>query len=779
MADAARLLSRVVLAVIPFMPCGNPLTLAGAEAPGPEGARKTGVNLYVSKLGDNSDGTSWAKAFHTIQAALNAIPDDNGGHRVIVRPDSYLEANLSSAHKGAPGAYNLLVGDGDGALGSGATGWVVIDSGEPGKGFKSYDWWSTIRAFQKGWSPQHVEPTFSAIVWDRWALRNLYVTGGDAGLFWDLTDKSGAGFTVVVEDCVGIGRAFGGGFGYPVAREKEPIVFRRCYLMCLDWWGDAGAVAVGAYNDSLPPHPDAVFEDCTIVGPDNAVQILNPSRYVRVKFRNCRLVVLNFSQPRGTPSTGIICCDVADPKYPQVDLEDCTLLGYKVFGTGGKPGQIAYTTRGKVGAYVQFEQPVPQGMERLGLWPVEVFDSVGPPPLGQGKPAAAPARRASLSAIPADPSSPGYAGRKGATLYVSKLGDNSDGSTWPKAFHTIQAALLAVPDEKGGHCVIVRPDTYVEANLYPAHQGAAGAYNLLAGDADGRLGSGATGWVVIDSSCPGVAVRLDPERRGAFKIVKSTLPESGLKCVDWWGPWRCDPYHSGVAWDRWVFRSLYCTGSEGGIGWDMTNQDGAEFSVTVEDCVGIGRFAGACVMAHVGRRDEPVAFRRCYFLNLDWWGDAGAAYVRAANKKMPDHPDAVFEDCTLVSPDNAFEVAYAAHGAYTRVRFQGCRMIVLNFSQPHGTPSSGILHAPAGHDGRLQVDLEDCTMMGYQVFGQGKVLYTIKGRVEAYVQYQQPVPEGFVRLTRWPVDLFQAIGPPGTPRTLHRALPAPGKPPMK
>ena len=64
------------------------------------------------------------------------------------------------------------------------------------------------------------------------------------------------------------------------------------------------------------------------------------------------------------------------------------------------------------------------------------------------------------------------------------------GCSWQEAFHTIQAALLAVPDDKGGHRIIVRPDTYVEANLYPAHKGAAGADNLMIGDCDGRLGSG-------------------------------------------------------------------------------------------------------------------------------------------------------------------------------------------------------------------------------------------------------------------------------------------------
>ena len=74
------------------------------------------------------------------------------------------------------------------------------------------------------------------------------------------------------------------------------------------------------------------------------------------------------------------------------------------------------------------------------------------------------------------------ASRRGATLYVSKLGDDSDGLSWGTAFTTIQAALDAVPDDEGGHRVIVRPDTYVEANLYPAHRGAAGAYNALIGD---------------------------------------------------------------------------------------------------------------------------------------------------------------------------------------------------------------------------------------------------------------------------------------------------------
>src|SRR4030042_931727 len=246
--------------------------------------------------------------------------------------------------------------------------------------------------------------------------------------------------------------------------------------------------------------------------------------------------------------------------------------------------------------------------------------------------------------------------RKGVTIYVSKLGDNSDGSSWQKAFHTIQTALLTVPDDKGGHRVVIRPDTYAEANLYPAHKGAAEAYNLLVGDWDGSLGSGAAGWVVVDSGAPAVIVRTNPNAptgNPTFMILDSGDPnkETGLKSVDWWGPWRCDPNFSGVAWDRWIFKRIYAVGSEGGIGWDMTNQAGVEFSAIVEDCVGIGRFAGAAGIAHRNRTKEPVVFRRSYFMCLVVWGAAGAVYVRAHNSNMPEMPDAVFEDCKMSGAD--------------------------------------------------------------------------------------------------------------------------------
>lgn len=342
---------------------------------------RKGVIFYVSKLGDNSDGRSWAKAFHSIQAALNAVPDGAGGHQIIIRPDTYLEANLAPAFKGAGSAYNLMVGDFDGRLGSGARGWVLVDSGEPVKGFKSWDWWSSFAASDKNWPTGNNRRAFSSIVCDRWIFRNLYMTGGDAGLFWDLTEKSGEGFTVVVEDCVGIGRAFGGGVCYPIVRESEPSLFRRCYFLALDWVGDTAAVLIGGWEKKMPSSPHAVFDDCTLVHSDNAVGLSYASYCARARFVNCRMIVLNFTQPEmGAKSTGIICTEKHRPEGRlHLDLENCILAGHSVFTPGNDGKAASCTTQGKVQAYVQFKQPDTAGFERLGQWPADLFSQMAPP----------------------------------------------------------------------------------------------------------------------------------------------------------------------------------------------------------------------------------------------------------------------------------------------------------------------------------------------------------------------------------------------------------------
>jgi hypothetical protein len=338
--------------------------------------------IYVSKLGDNSDGSTWSKAFTTIQKALDAIPDDKGGYRIIVRPDTYMEAMLASAFKGTSGAYNELIGDVDGRYGSGTVGHVVIDSGDPAKGFKSYDWFGPIRAYKHGWSAEHIEETFSANGWDRWRLSGLYVTGGDGGLMWDLVDQTEP-FTVIVEDCVSIGRAFGGGVASCLSRYDEPITFRRCTLWALDWWGDTAGAYVRVENPSMPEKPDVIFDDCTMVSPQCALKGGNYGfhTYMRIKVRGCRLIVLNFSQPAGTPTDGIIQ-SVQNGKYLHFDFEDSTLMGYKVFGvTVDKDSakDISYTTKGAVQAYVQFQQDVPKGFYRLQQWHIDAFQTIIPP----------------------------------------------------------------------------------------------------------------------------------------------------------------------------------------------------------------------------------------------------------------------------------------------------------------------------------------------------------------------------------------------------------------
>ncbi len=378
----------------------------------PETGARTGVTLYVSELGDNSDGSSWAKAYHTIQAALSAVPDDQGGHRVVVRPGTYAEANLDPAFKGAPGAYNTLMGDFDGSLGSGAKGWAVIDSGapevivrtnpnggsgnpgwmllnegEPKKewGLKSIDWWGTGRC----------SPSKSCILWDRWVFKHLYTTGAE-GAGWDLTIDKGSEFTTITEHCVAIGRFSGICVGAFVGRPKEPVVIRDCFSMCLDWWGDAAGIYIRAENPKPNDYPDVVIENCTLVGPDNALQVGNPGfeGYTRVSIKDSRLFSLNFSQPCGQPSTGVIY-HTLDGKLLHVDLENCLLSGYKIFGSGGKQfgagerpagGPVSYTLKGNVRAYVHFTQPVPEGMERLRFWPVADFEYMLPPEFHNPKP---------------------------------------------------------------------------------------------------------------------------------------------------------------------------------------------------------------------------------------------------------------------------------------------------------------------------------------------------------------------------------------------------------
>ncbi|MBI2422371.1 MAG: alpha-L-fucosidase [Candidatus Hydrogenedentes bacterium] len=355
-----------------------------------ENTEPAGTTLYVSKLGNHTDGLSWSTAYNTIQAALEAVPDARGGHRIIVRPDTYMENMLTPRHKGAQGRYNELIGDVDGKYGSGTTGWSVLDCGDPDKGFKSYDWFGPIRSNEQGWSKDHTDPTFSAIDWDRWKLSSLYVTGGDAGLFWDLTDQVKP-FSVIVEDSVGIGRAFGGGLAHALPRAGEPVIFRRCNLWALDWWGDTAGAYVRFENETMPETPDILFEGCTMVSPQCALKMGNFgfTTSTRVRLDGCTLAALNFSQPQGTPIDGAIQ-SVEQGKYVHVELHDTTVMGYKVLGVRVNKetvNEMQYTVTGNCAAYVQFQQEVPKGFYRLQQWPVDLFQTLSPPAIA--RPAAA------------------------------------------------------------------------------------------------------------------------------------------------------------------------------------------------------------------------------------------------------------------------------------------------------------------------------------------------------------------------------------------------------
>ena len=131
----------------------------------------------------------------------------------------------------------------------------------------------------------------------------------------------------------------------------------------------------------MPEYPHLILEDCTLVHPDNALAMSYASHCARVRVVNCRMIVLNFTQPEmGGKSTGIICTQGhGDKGRLHVDLEDCTLAGYSIFTTGEDGKAVSYTAKGKVQAYVQFSQTVPDGFERITLWPEKLFDKIAIP----------------------------------------------------------------------------------------------------------------------------------------------------------------------------------------------------------------------------------------------------------------------------------------------------------------------------------------------------------------------------------------------------------------
>ena len=121
----------------------------------------------------------------------------------------------------------------------------------------------------------------------------------------------------------------------------------------------------------------------------------------------------------------------------------------------------------------------------------------------------------------------------------------------------------------------------------------------------------------------------------------------------------------------------------------------------------------------------------------------------------------------MVGPQCSLKGGNYGFTTSTWVRAQGCRLVTLNFSQPHGTPTDGIVQS-VQHGKYLKVEFEDCTLMGYKVFGvkvetdtEDQIQHTTRGTCRAYVQFQQDVPAGFERLAHWPADVFARITPGG------------------
>ncbi|MBI2300150.1 MAG: hypothetical protein HYU66_14605, partial [Armatimonadetes bacterium] len=137
---------------------------------------------------------------------------------------------------------------------------------------------------------------------------------------------------------------------------------------------------------------------------------------------------------------------------------------------------------------------------------------------------------------------------------------------------------------------------------------------------------------------------------------------------------------------------------------------------------------------------------------------------------MPDRPDVLLEDCTLVSQQCALKGSNYGFHTSTRVALRGCRLLVNNFSQPGGEPSKGVIQSV--EQGKLlAVELTDCLLMGYKLCGvmvhpetAGDIQVTTHGDVRAYVQYQQEVPAGIFRLPDWPVEAYAAMAPPDLQR---------------
>jgi len=101
---------------------------------------------------------------------------------------------------------------------------------------------------------------------------------------------------VIVEDCVSIGRAFGGGIAYPVVRPYDQVFSGEATFLRLIGWRCSCHIDWRS-EKNMPLDPHLILEDCTLVHQDNALALSYAGYASRVTAIRCRFIVLNFTQP--------------------------------------------------------------------------------------------------------------------------------------------------------------------------------------------------------------------------------------------------------------------------------------------------------------------------------------------------------------------------------------------------------------------------------------------------------------------------------------------------
>ena len=149
-------------------------------------------------------------------------------------------------------------------------------------------------------------------------------------------------------------------------------------------WGDTAGLPYA----SKPQHARASgrpVRDCT--GSPQCVEgrELRISHLYADRVDRC-LVALNSHNPPGRPPTVSSRASRTANTSRRPDRHHAHgVQGIGVVDTDSE-NAIGYTSRGAVQAYVQFQQGMPEGIHRLQQWPVEVFQSIAPPPPQSSKP---------------------------------------------------------------------------------------------------------------------------------------------------------------------------------------------------------------------------------------------------------------------------------------------------------------------------------------------------------------------------------------------------------